>query len=431
MKQNSATEPDKMSETKLLDSTNNNNDHNTDTEINTNTSSTDSTTNMSEKKLLGSSDASSVNNNSTNKATISSTNTTNTTSKNNSIIDISSNKINNISKSISNNTTNNNNNNNNNTGKTDSAKLIDPIPPISIKMMKSSEPQVNGAIKEHEEEVPSWRRPKEESNILVCLKLLAILSTLYFFMWSTSLLSQAFNLISYHYVGHFIINSGFLKNPIIGIMIGIITTVLFQSSGAVISVLVTIVGSGLIDVEHAIPIVMGANLGTSVTNTVVSLIIYRGRSNFEVAMSAGIIHDMYNMLTVVFLLPMELLFHPLLKVSSWIIGSIGTERKDIGQVQFLSYLVKPFSDAVILIDTSKTKIYNSSSFAGQNVSLIKRCCDEEPVADETMCKYRCPSLFSQFDLSDNVVCILILFMAMATLFTCLIFVVKVTKSLLG
>lgn len=419
MKQNSATEIDKMSETKLLDSTNTNNtetDTNANTDINTNNNSS-STTNMSQKKLLDNSDNSNHDTNKTHEST-------KVTTANNNVTGISSSTINNINKNISNNF-------NSNMSKTDN-KLIDTIPPLSIKI-KSSESQINGGIKEHEE-VPSWRRPKEESNILVFLKLLAILSTLYFFMWSTSLLSQAFNLTSYHYAGHFIKTSGFLQNPIVGIMIGIITTVLFQSSGAVISVLVTIVGAGVIKVEHAIPIVMGANLGTSVTNTVVSLIIYRGKSNFEVAMTAGIIHDMYNMLTVVFLLPMELWFHPLERTSGWLIGLIGTERKDIGHVQFLSYIVKPFSDAVILIDASKIKNLTEKqnlTIVPSDESLIKRCCNEERIGNQTICHERCRSLFSQFDLSDNVVCILILIMAMATLFTCLVFVVKVTKSLLG
>jgi sodium-dependent phosphate cotransporter len=100
---------------------------------------------------------------------------------------------------------------------------------------------------------------------------------------------------------------------------------------------------------------MGANLGTSVTNTVVSLIVYRKKQNFEIAMTAGIVHDMYNMMSVVFMLPIELLFHPLEYTSSWMLNLFGTKgRTELGEVQFLSHLVKPLVDLFIMIDKDKT-----------------------------------------------------------------------------
>lgn len=272
---------------------------------------------------------------------------------------------------------------------------------------------------------------KKESNVIVGLKLFAIFSTLYFFMWSSSLLSQAFNLTSYHYAGHFIRTSGFLQNPLIGLMVGIITTVIFQSSGAVTSVLVTIVGSGVLTVRQSIPIIMGANLGTSVTNTVVSLIVYRKKQNFEIAMTAGIVHDMYNMMSVVFMLPLELLLHPLEYGSLWMMNLFGKSRTEIGELQFLSYLVKPLVDLVILIDNEKTADLDPNVIVPSDVSLVKRCCNVERRGNETICHAKCASLFSNIYLSDNMVCILLLIISMVTLFTCLIFVVKVTKSLLG
>lgn len=273
---------------------------------------------------------------------------------------------------------------------------------------------------------------KKESNLIVGLKLLAIFSTLYFFMWSSSILSQAFNLTSYHYAGHFIRTSGFLQNPLIGLMVGIITTVVFQSSGAVTSVLVTIVGSGVLTVRQSIPIIMGANLGTSVTNTVVSLIVYRKKQNFEIAMTAGIVHDMYNMMSVVFMLPLEMILHPLEYVSIWMLNLFGTNsHTEIGELQFLSHLVKPLVDLVIVIDKEKISHYSPNDIVPSDVSLVKRCCNEERIGNETICHEKCNSLFSNLNLSDNVTCILLLVIAMVTLFTCLVFVIKLTKSLLG
>lgn len=273
---------------------------------------------------------------------------------------------------------------------------------------------------------------KHESDYVVALKLFAIFSTLYFFMWSSGLLARAFDLASYHYVGHFIRNSGFLQNPLMGLMVGVITTVIFQSSGAVTSVLVTIVGSGFISVRQSIPIIMGANLGTSVTNTIVSLIVYRNKSNFEIAMTAGIVHDMYNMMSVVFMLPLELLFHPLEYSSMWMLKLFGSGGNvEVGELQFLSFLVNPLVDAVIMIDHEKTKSLSPDIIVPSNESLIKRCCNWERRGNETICHEKCTSLFSLLDISDNITCILVSMLAMSTLFTCLVFVVKVTKSLLG
>lgn len=273
---------------------------------------------------------------------------------------------------------------------------------------------------------------RKEPNFVVGLKLFAIFSTLYFFMCSSSILSQAFNLTSYHYAGHFIKTSGFLQNPLIGLMVGVITTVVFQSSGAVTSVLVTIVGSGVLTVRQSIPIIMGANLGTSVTNTVVSLIVYRKKTNFEIAMTAGIVHDMYNMMSVVFLLPIELLLHPLEYSSLWMLNLFKSDtHTEIGELQFLSYLVKPLVDAVILVDKDKIANLDPNTIVPSDDSLVKRCCNWQRIGNETICYEKCASLFSHLEFSDNVVCILLLMIAMVTLFTCLIFVVKVTKSLLG
>lgn len=292
----------------------------------------------------------------------------------------------------------------------------------------------------HDDPESDGQATSKESNVVVGLKLFAIFSTLYFFMWSSSILSQAFNLASYHYAGHFIRTSGFLQNPLIGLMVGVITTVVFQSSGAVTSVLVTIVGSGVLTVRQSIPIIMGANLGTSVTNTVVSLIVYRKKQNFEIAMTAGIVHDMYNMMSVVFMLPIELLFHPLEGISAWMLNLIGHSTSDTsseqlksggGDVQFLSHLVKPLVDVVIMIDKEKTANLDPNVIVPSEVSLVKRCCNVERRGNETICHGLCVSLFSHVNFSDNVVCILLLIIAMVTLFTCLIFVVKVTKSLLG
>ena len=64
---------------------------------------------------------------------------------------------------------------------------------------------------------------------------------------------------------------GGVNNPMAGLTIGILATVLLQSSSTTTSVIVALVGAGSIEVELAIYMIMGANIGTSVTNTIVAM----------------------------------------------------------------------------------------------------------------------------------------------------------------
>lgn len=61
----------------------------------------------------------------------------------------------------------------------------------------------------------------------------------------------------------------------------------------------------VITVKPAIPIVMGANIGTSVTNTFVSMAQSADRREFRRAFAGATVHDMFNWLTVLTILPLE------------------------------------------------------------------------------------------------------------------------------
>ena len=52
---------------------------------------------------------------------------------------------------------------------------------------------------------------------------------------------------------------------------------------------------------------MGVNIGTSLTNTIVSLAQSSDRQEFRRAFAAATIHDMFNWLTVIVLLPIEMI----------------------------------------------------------------------------------------------------------------------------
>lgn len=63
----------------------------------------------------------------------------------------------------------------------------------------------------------------------------------------------------------------------------------------------------VLTVRVAIPIIMGANIGTSVTNTIVSLTQMGDRNEFRRAFAAATVHDMFNWLSVIVLFPLEII----------------------------------------------------------------------------------------------------------------------------
>ncbi len=106
------------------------------------------------------------------------------------------------------------------------------------------------------------------------------------------------------------------SNPFTGLFIGLLITAIIQSSSATTSMVVALVASGAITLEGAVPIIMGANVGTTITSTIVSLGFITKKNEFRRAVAAGTYHDFFNILTVVILFPLEYYFGFLSSLSS-------------------------------------------------------------------------------------------------------------------
>lgn len=96
------------------------------------------------------------------------------------------------------------------------------------------------------------------------------------------------------------------SNPFVSLFVGILATTLVQSSSTTTSMIVALVAAGALTIEGAIPMVMGANIGTSVTNTLVSLAHVTRREEFQRAFAGATVHDFFNWLAVLILLPLEM-----------------------------------------------------------------------------------------------------------------------------
>ena len=141
--------------------------------------------------------------------------------------------------------------------------------------------------------------PAEWVKILLNIALL--LFFLYFFLLGLELLGSSAKVIGGCTAGALF---GDDTNPIAGLMIGILATVLLQSSSTTTSIIVGLVG-GALEVRAAIYMIMGANIGTSVTNTIVAMGQMGDANQLERAFAGATVHDMFNFLTVAVLLPLE------------------------------------------------------------------------------------------------------------------------------
>ena len=137
------------------------------------------------------------------------------------------------------------------------------------------------------------------------LKIIAVLALIYCFLLSISLMQTAFRLFGEGFAEKLFTLA---NNRVVGLFIGMLTTTLVQSSSFTTSVAVGLVGSGMLDVRLAIPIIMGANVGTAVTNTLVAYGHVTRKDELKRAMEAGIVHDIFNLLAVAIIFPLEMRF---------------------------------------------------------------------------------------------------------------------------
>ena len=135
-------------------------------------------------------------------------------------------------------------------------------------------------------------------------RILLVLLIFSFFLLSLTILGGGFKLMSKDLVDSFF---GATDNPVVSLFIGLFATALLQSSSTTTSIIVTLVATGTLTFPNAIPMIMGANIGTSVTSTIVALGHIHSKDEFRHAVSAATVHDFFNILVVSFLLPLELI----------------------------------------------------------------------------------------------------------------------------
>ncbi len=167
---------------------------------------------------------------------------------------------------------------------------------------------------------------RAESNAHSFIKAVIVVFLLYLFLVSIKMMGSSFKMFGKNFA-EMLINS--TSNRFVGLFIGILATSIIQSSSTVTSIVVGLVGGGMLTVTNAVPIVMGANIGTSVTNTLVSLGHITRKEEFERAFHGAILHDHFNVLTVMILFPLEM-------ATGFLQKSAGFCAKYVMDIKFIS-----------------------------------------------------------------------------------------------
>ncbi|HZX11540.1 MAG TPA: Na/Pi symporter [Acidobacteriota bacterium] len=172
---------------------------------------------------------------------------------------------------------------------------------------------------------------------------LFLLLFIYLFLFSLELMGSSLKLFGKGFAKNLIETT---SNPLVGLFIGVLATSIVQSSSSTTSIVVGLVAGGAINITNAIPIIMGANIGTSVTNLIVSMTQAKRSIEFERALSAAIVHDFFNVLAVAVLFPLQYFTNFLGYAATF----MGKTFQNIGGLKFLSpvkALTQPAVDVLI------------------------------------------------------------------------------------
>ncbi len=142
-----------------------------------------------------------------------------------------------------------------------------------------------------------------ETIISTGARIIQLIIFLYLFLFSISLMGASLKMFGKGFAETLIASTSV---PLVGLFIGVLATSLIQSSSSTTAIVVGMVGGGVLTVTNAIPIIMGANIGTSVTNTLVSLAHINRSLEFRRSFSASTVHDFFNLLAVLVIFPLQI-----------------------------------------------------------------------------------------------------------------------------
>ncbi|KAE9548756.1 hypothetical protein FO519_008029 [Halicephalobus sp. NKZ332] len=222
-------------------------------------------------------------------------------------------------------------------------------------------------------------------------------------------------------------NSKVIQNPISAAIIGMVVTLVLQSSSTLISLLVGMVSGHLITVPAAIPIMMGSEMGASIMNALISLTQSGNRAQFRRAFAAATLNDIFNFLCFLIILPIEILFKPIEKFSEVLVSPL--ENVHTGKIKTLNFFTDPLLEKIIQIDDAtldEASLSNSTDFPE---TFVFRCINI--TTEEQICPCPYSHIFAYSTFSDTIIGMILLLICIISLVLCMYGIVEIMSSLLA
>ncbi|MBT3341407.1 MAG: Na/Pi symporter, partial [Gemmatimonadetes bacterium] len=97
-----------------------------------------------------------------------------------------------------------------------------------------------------------------------------------------------------------IIHRYLFRNDVMGLIFGIVMTIMVQSSSITTSLIIPLAGAGLVTLRQIFPYTLGANIGTTVTAMLAAL-----ATQHEVAITVAFSHLVFNILGISIFYPLK------------------------------------------------------------------------------------------------------------------------------
>lgn len=177
----------------------------------------------------------------------------------------------------------------------------------------------------------------DEDTILIsefgrAVRWAGIALAIYILLVAIHLITSGVESMGFHAVSTIV---GYATHPFLAVLAGLFLTFFVQSSTVVTAITVATVGVGVVPVDMAAMLIMGANVGTCFTAQLVAFGFYRNACDLKRALSAGMTHWWFNVLSLAVLFPLEVAFKPLTHSAGWLSDHIsgapgpGLETTDV------------------------------------------------------------------------------------------------------
>jgi sodium-dependent phosphate cotransporter len=101
-----------------------------------------------------------------------------------------------------------------------------------------------------------------------------------------------------------ILNGYLFRNVLISMLFGCLLTALVQSSSITTSIIIPLVGAGVLTIEQIFPYTLGANIGTTITAFLAALVAVEHR---DAAITIALCHLVFNMLGIFIFYPLKVI----------------------------------------------------------------------------------------------------------------------------